>query len=103
MAHEPIKPRTYVLIYAALLLLTLTTVLIANNLHLGGAEVPVALGIATAKTLLVGIFFMHLIYSRPLTWMVIAAGLLFLALMLIGTLHDYWTRGPSWNPGREPL
>ena len=34
MAHQPIKPRTYVLIYVALLLLTATTVYVARYLHL---------------------------------------------------------------------
>ena len=51
MGHEPLLAqhehphggiRTYLLVYAALLLLTLTTVLIASNLHLGAWEVPVA-------------------------------------------------------------
>lgn len=98
MAHEPIKPRTYVVIYVALLLLTATTVYLAAEAHLGKAEVPVALGIASLKTLLVAIFFMHLIHSRPLTWLVIVAGVLFLAVMLTITLSDYWTR--DWMPVR---
>jgi cytochrome c oxidase subunit 4 len=104
MAHQPIKPRTYVLIYVALLLLTGLTVLIATNqdtLQLRSFEVPIALGIASAKTLLVAIFFMHLIHSRPLTWVVILTGVLFLALMIGITLSDYWTRG--WMPVRGPL
>jgi cytochrome c oxidase subunit IV len=98
MAHQPIKPRTYVLIYVILLLLTGTTVYLASQMHLGKAEIPVALGIAAVKTLLVGIFFMHLIHSRPLTWVIIATGLLFLFALIAITLTDYWTRG--WMPVR---
>jgi cytochrome c oxidase subunit 4 len=92
MGHPNIAPRSYLLIYVLLLLLTLTTYGIATTAHLGAGEVPVALGIAAAKTVLVGLFFMHLIYSSRLTWLVIAAGVLFLAIMITLTLADYWTR-----------
>ena len=57
---------------------------------------PAALGIATAKTVLVGLFFMHLIHSGRLTWLVLGAGALFLGVMLALTWADYWTRG--WLP-----
>src|SRR5689334_20720302 len=99
MAHQPIKPRTYILIYVLLLLLTATTVYTATRLHMGRWEIPIALGIASAKTLLVGLFFMHLIHSRPLTWVVMLAGVLFLVALMAGTLHDYWTR--DWMPVRS--
>jgi cytochrome c oxidase subunit 4 len=82
-----------------LLLLTATTALIAINLHLGRWEIPVALGIAGAKTLLVGLFFMHLLYSNRLTWLVVAAGVLFFVIMLSLTLADYWTR--HWVPSER--
>ena len=98
MAHQPIKPRTYVLIYVALLLLTATTVYVARYMHLEKSEIAVALGIASVKTLLVGIFFMHLIHSRPLTWMIMIVGILFLFALITITLSDYWTRG--WMPVR---
>src|SRR4051812_12059337 len=93
MAHPTLTPKTYVVIYAALIGLTLLTVFLATSAHLGAWEIPAALGIATVKTVLVGLFFMHLIYSGRLTWLVIAAGVLFLAVMLSLTLADYWTRG----------
>jgi cytochrome c oxidase subunit 4 len=96
MAHPTITPRGYLIVYAALLLLTLTTYLLATTAHLGVVEVPVALGIAATKTVLVGLFFMHLIYTSRLTWLVVAAGVLFLGIMLSLTLADYWTRG--WIP-----
>jgi cytochrome c oxidase subunit 4 len=96
MAHQPSNPRTYVVIYAALLLLTMTTVLIANNqatLRLERFEIPIALGIAGTKTLLVALFFMHLLHSSKLTWLAMAVGLLFLLALIVLTLSDYWTRG----------
>ena len=99
--HQPIKPRTYLMVYVALLLLTGSTVLIANNqdqLHLERFEIPIALGIAATKTVLVGVFFMHLLHSRPLTWLIMVIAVLFLAAMMGFTLGDYWTRG--WMPIR---
>jgi cytochrome c oxidase subunit 4 len=81
------------MVYGALLVLTLSTYWIATHASMGTWEIPVALGIAAVKTMLVGLFFMHLLYTNRLTWLVIAAGLLFLAIMLSLTLADYWTRG----------
>jgi cytochrome c oxidase subunit 4 len=100
MAHPTVAPRTYILVYGALLALTFTTYWIATHAHLGVVEIPVALGIAAAKTLLVGLFFMHLLYTNRLVWLVLATGVLFLGIMLTLTLADYWTRG--WIPQRLP-
>ncbi|MBY0228545.1 MAG: cytochrome C oxidase subunit IV family protein [Gemmataceae bacterium] len=96
MAHKPIAPATYAAVYATLLGLTALTVAIANGLSLGAWEVPVALGIAAVKTVLVGLVFMHLMHSSKLTWLVIGAGVLFFAVMIGITLADYATRG--WLP-----
>jgi cytochrome c oxidase subunit 4 len=100
MSHSPVPPRTYFLVYGALLGLTVTTYLIATQLHLGGWEVPVALGIAVCKTMLVALFFMHLMNSGKLIWLILGAGMLFLAIMILLTLADYWTRGmiPTGGP-----
>ena len=93
MAHPTVAPRIYFLVYATLLLLTLTTFYLATAVHLDTWEIPVALGIAACKTVLVGLFFMHLLHSSKLTWLIIAAGLLFLAIMIVLTMADYATRG----------
>ena len=102
MAHQPIKPGTYAMIYVALLALTGTTVYVANHqdsLRLERYEIPIALGIASVKTLLVGIFFMHLMHARPLVWLVMVLGVLFLGVMVTVVLTDYWTRGWVLSPG----
>jgi cytochrome c oxidase subunit 4 len=96
MAHPNLTPRTYFIIYLMLLLLTLTTVLIAERAHLGKWEVPVALGIAVTKTILVALFFMHLLQSNWLVWLICATGVLFLGIMLAITWSDYVTR--DWLP-----
>ena len=92
MSHPNLTPRTYVVIYLLLLSLTLTTAYIALYADVGKWEVPVALGIAGTKTLLVGLFFMHLLYANRLNWLIVAAGLLFFVIMISLTLADYWTR-----------
>jgi cytochrome c oxidase subunit 4 len=88
---EPTRPPTYFLIFAALLLLTGATVLVAE-LPLGGWHTVLALAIAAVKALLVVLFFMHLLHSARLTWIVAAAGVFWLGIMFTITLSDYLTR-----------
>ena len=57
--HEPVPYRTFILIWAALLLLTAITVAV-SRVHLGALNVWVALGVASIKSSLVIFFFMHL-------------------------------------------
>jgi cytochrome c oxidase subunit IV len=99
MAHPTVSPRTYLVIYVLLIGFTLLTALVGIRAHLEVWEVPVALGIAATKTVLVGLFFMHLIGSPRLTWLIIAAGVVFLAILLGLTWVDYYTR--SMIPGQN--
>jgi cytochrome c oxidase subunit 4 len=96
MSHPVVTPRTYVFVYVVLLLLTLTTYLSSTAGHLGVWEVPVALSIATIKTVLVAMIFMHLWYTSRLIWLILAAGVMFLAIMITLTMADYGTR--DWLP-----
>jgi cytochrome c oxidase subunit 4 len=77
---------------AALLALTLLTVGVAH-IDLGPLNHAFALSIATCKAVLVMLFFMHLRYSSPLTWIFASAGVIWLAHLVIFTLMDYLTRG----------
>ena len=63
------------------------------QLDLGRLNVVAALTIAVAKMLLVILFFMHVRYSTRLTWIFVAAGFIWLLIMLDLTLSDYLTRG----------
>jgi len=83
---------TYVLIFLALMVLTAATVIVAN-FDLGWANDVVALSIAVTKALLVLIFFMHLRYSTRATVLTAAAGFFWLAILIVLTLNDYFTRG----------
>ena len=53
---------------------------------------PLALGIAVVKAVLVLLFFMHLLHSTRLTWVVIGASLFWLGILMVLTLSDYLTR-----------
>ena len=67
MAEPHVTSRkVYFLVFAALLVLTLATVLVAE-VDLGVFNDVVALGIAVTKATLVLLFFMHVRYSPPLT------------------------------------
>jgi cytochrome c oxidase subunit 4 len=85
-------PRTYAIVFVALLALTAATVTSAYA-DLGPWHTAVALLIAVAKAVLIVVFFMHAREGGKLVWAVIAAAVLFLAIMLGLTLTDYWTRG----------
>src|SRR3954453_237078 len=91
MASKVVSPRSYVAVFAALLGFTLLTYLAAFA-PLGPFHTPVALGIAVVKASLVVLIFMHLVHSKPLTWLVLASGLFMVGIMLTFTLSDYLTR-----------
>lgn len=57
--HEPVPYRTFILIWVALLALTVVTVAV-SRVHLGALNIWVALTIASIKSSLVIFVFMHL-------------------------------------------
>jgi cytochrome c oxidase subunit 4 len=89
--HPVVGPRTYVTIYVALLFFTYLTWQVAYY-DLGRLNAVVALTIAAIKASLVVVFFMHARYSSRLTWVAIAAGVFWLAILLALTFGDYLTR-----------
>jgi cytochrome c oxidase subunit IV len=94
------SPGFYALIFAALLALTLATVLVAE-VDLGVMNDVVALGIAVTKAMLVLLFFMHVRYSTRLTALTAVGGFLWLAILIGITLTDYMSRGATMPvPGK---
>jgi cytochrome c oxidase subunit IV len=90
-----VSPGLYFAIFAALMILTITTVWAATvdlNRYFEGLNVIVALVIATCKATLVILFFMHAKYSARRTKLVIIAGFFWLGIMLSMTLSDYASR-----------
>jgi cytochrome c oxidase subunit 4 len=90
---------TYALIFVTLLVLTALTTGVAY-IDLGPFSVVVALTIAVVKMLLVALFFMHLRHSTQLTKVVVAGGLLWLAIMIVLGMADFLTRGWLGAPGK---
>ncbi len=99
MSSHVVSIRTNITVFIALLILLFATVggafLPSGPLHL-----PVALTIATAKAVLIGLFFMHLYYRHQLTWVVSIASLLWLGILLALTLSDFLSRGWVNIPGK---
>jgi cytochrome c oxidase subunit 4 len=89
---------TYGVVYGTLLLLTALTVGV-SFLELGDWHGPVGMLIAAAKATLVAFFFMHLLHSRRLIWLVAGAALFWLGILLTFTFADYMSR--SWIEGRS--
>lgn len=98
--HQPhIGPKTYLIIYGALLGLVVLTV-VAALLDLGAANFGVAMAIAAAKMVLILLYFMHVRYSDKLTWVFSTAAFLWLVIFIVGTLNDYFTRGLLESAGK---
>ena len=89
--HPHVVPLlTYFLVFGALMVGTYLTVWAAGK-DFGAFNTVVAMGIATTKATLVVLFFMHVKYSNRLTQLVVAAAFAFLALLILGTVHDYYS------------
>jgi cytochrome c oxidase subunit 4 len=98
MSEHVVPVRIYLLVFAALIVGTLTTYFAATidmeqRFH---TTFPlnslVALTIAVTKAVLVILFFMHVKYSTRLTKVVVVAGFFWLGIMLTITMSDYLFR-----------
>jgi cytochrome c oxidase subunit 4 len=97
MSSHVVSVRVYLAVFTALMALTALTVW-ASRHDFGLWNSPVALAIAVAKATLVVLFFMHVKYSSGLTKLVVAAAFVWLAIMIVGTLHDYYS--PHMTSGK---
>ncbi len=74
--------RVYILVFAALMVLTIVTVAV-SYLHLSvPAAIGVALVIATVKGSLVACYFMHLVSEKKLIYAVLLLTVLFFVVLL---------------------
>ena len=100
--------RTYLLVFFALMALTLATVGVAHvNIaqHLPGQMTDaindaVAMMIAVTKATLVILFFMHVWHSARLNKIVVWGSFFFLLILFAFSLVDYFTRGWIGVPGK---
>jgi len=91
MTSHIVPAKTYIFIWAALMLLLLLTWGVAQ-FDLGPFNIIAALTIAVTKMLLLILIFMRVRYSTRLTWIFVAAGFIWLLIMIDLTLSDYLTR-----------
>lgn len=89
--HHVVPVRVYLTIFAALMLLTVVTVVV-TGFDFGPFNLIVALAVAITKASLVVLYFMHARYSPRLTGIVIAAAIAFFVILLFLTLTDYVSR-----------
>jgi len=91
-SQHVVSIKLYAAIFAALIILTLTTTAV-SFINLGGdLNVVVALFIAVCKAVLVILYFMHVRYSSRLTWVFVGAGFFWLSIMIALTMSDLLTR-----------
>ena len=99
MSAHVVPVRTYLLIFAALMILTVATVA-ASRYDFGAGNTIVAMGIAILKATLVVLFFMHVKYAARLTQLVVVVAFAFLALLVLGIVNDYYS--PSLDGRLHP-
>lgn len=92
MSTAHVSRKSYFLVWAALMVLLFLTWGMAQ-IDLGPFNIVVALCIAILKMSLVVLIFMHVRQSPPLTWIFVAAGFIWLLIMIDLTLSDYLSRG----------
>ncbi len=99
MSEHIVSRKVYFLVFAALMVGTIVTYL-AAKVDFGNEAINtiVALTIAVTKATLVILYFMHVRYSSRLTWLVVAAGIFWLGIMIALTLSDYLSRRVAY-PG----
>lgn len=94
-AH-PAPPWILLATFVALIFLTILTVgIAASPLELGSFEIWVSMGIATAKALLVCLFFMHMFWDKGFNVLVFLSSLLFVSLFGGFTLMDQYETSPN--------
>jgi cytochrome c oxidase subunit 4 len=99
MKHEIVPIRTYILVWAALIVLTFTTAGVAE-IDLGEFNIVVAITIAVIKMLLVVTIFMHVKQADNLTRLFVAAGFFWFLILIVFFSSDYISRG--WLPVGKP-
>ncbi len=92
MSEHIVSRKIYFLVFGALMVLRILTV-IAANINFGGVlNDIIAMTIAVTKAVLVILFFMHVRYGSRLIMIVVVAGFFWLGIMLALTMSDYQSR-----------
>ena len=92
--HHQAPLGMYFAVFFALMIFTVVTVA-ASRVDLGAFNTAIALAIAVLKATIVILWFMHVIHSPRMTWIVVISSFLWLAVMFVFFFSDYLTR--NWN------
>ena len=101
MSEHIVSKTIYFLIFSALMVLTVVTYWVALY-DFGRMNVVIALAVAVTKAVLVVLYFMHVRYSNRLTKIVVISGFFWLAILIVLTLSDYFTRSGTSGVGGVP-
>jgi cytochrome c oxidase subunit 4 len=99
-SHSHGGPKIYTANLFALLFLTIITVA-AASFNFGSANVVIALAIASVKATLVALFFMHLVWDKPVNSIIAIAGFLFLGIFMMFDFIDVTSR-VNYLPNNMP-
>ena len=91
MSEHIVTRKTYVVIWALLMLFTALTFGL-SYLDLGPWSAVIAVVIAATKATIIALFFMHIKYADRLTKVVALAALFWLGIMFVLTGSDFFTR-----------
>jgi len=92
--HHIVTPVQYAMVFAALLIGTVLTV-VAARIDLGVFNPIIALGIACTKAVIVILFFMHVKYQSKLVKLTVISGFFTFLVLITMTLTDYISR--AWG------
>lgn len=93
-AHHQSSLLSYFVVFFALMILTVVTVWV-SRIDLGALNTTVALAIAIVKATVVILWFMHVIHSPKMTWIIVICSFLWLGVLFVLLFSDYLTR--AWN------
>jgi len=91
MSEHIVTRKTYVVVWALLMLFTALTFGL-SYLDLGLWSAVIAVVIAATKATIIALFFMHIKYADGLTKVVALAALFWLGIMFVLTGTDFFTR-----------
>src|SRR5579864_634611 len=98
-SERVVSTLTCVVACAALVLLTLVNIIV-SQIDLRGWNTAIGLVIAAGQAAISAMFLMHLRWSRPVIRLVAIIALLWLAILIAGTMDDVITRGWLPVPGK---
>ena len=85
--HHITSPATLISTFVALVSLTILTCVVAT-VDLGELDIPVTLGIATVKALLVAVFFLQLKYDKLFNSLILIGAAAFMVLLISMSILD---------------